>query len=665
MNSHRYKDVELKEDPLRYRLDLQGLRAIAILLVILSHAGVSAFSGGFVGVDVFFVLSGYLITSLLVIELEKSSKINFLLFYARRFKRLLPALAFMLVSIYALGFLFLSVSEVHAQLASSPYAASWLSNIYFAFKEVDYFNELSARDLFLHTWSLGVEEQFYIIWPGILLLLFKVSRNKNALKGSSYRTFLKGLILLMVGSFLLSIFWSASKHQFAFYLMPARVWQFSLGALVFIGTQSLINRAFYYSVHAKSIMYLMLFIGLSLIIGSASLFTPKISYPGFWAILPTVGAGLVLLSGSILPKDTYNPLQHPLLVWIGDRSYSLYLWHWPIFMFGLSIGWKSEIQVISLFLLTLLMAVGSHQFIERPLWKGKWSSIAPKKVVLLSLLVTVCLVFGAGFINRSLVDNHVVKDISYQWRMDTPQIYKMPCDTWYSSAKVVSCVFGKKEAKKTVVLLGDSIGAQWFSLVPAIFKTPQWRTIVFTKSSCPLVDEDYFYPRIGKVFKICNQWRKGVLEKLDEIKPDVIIMGNAASYNYTNEQWLEGSSRVLNRLSQSAKQVLVIPGTPSLGFDGPSCISRNFSGGTISHKACVSTGSLEKTTKITAILSAATKRYSNTHILPLNDLVCPRQKCMAVSTQGVVVFRDSQHLTDSFVRSQTTNVAKRIEKLLE
>lgn len=152
-----------------YRPDLQGLRAIAIALVVFAHAGVKWLAGGFIGVDVFFVLSGYLITGLLIREYEQSGRILLARFYARRLKRLLPALVVMLVLTAVLTLRLLSNLEIRAQLASAPFAATWSSNLYFAWTTHDYFDELAARDLFLHTWSLGVEEQFYLIWPLLLL----------------------------------------------------------------------------------------------------------------------------------------------------------------------------------------------------------------------------------------------------------------------------------------------------------------------------------------------------------------------------------------------------------------------------------------------------------------------------------------------------------------
>lgn len=164
------------DNGLTFRPDLQGLRAIAVLLVVFAHSGLAVAQGGFIGVDVFFVLSGYLITGLLVREFEGSGRIVFVQFYAKRLKRLLPALIAMLSVSYSVAVWVLSGVEARTQLASAPFAATWTSNLYFAFTTLNYFNELATRDVFLHTWSLGVEEQFYLIWPAVLLLLFKSGR---------------------------------------------------------------------------------------------------------------------------------------------------------------------------------------------------------------------------------------------------------------------------------------------------------------------------------------------------------------------------------------------------------------------------------------------------------------------------------------------------------
>ncbi len=650
-----------------FRRDLQGLRAVAILLVVLGHAGLDVLQGGFIGVDLFFVLSGYLITALLLCELERSGHLAFMPFYARRLKRLLPALIFMLTLSSALAISLLSGVEASAQLASSPYAATWTSNLYFVFTTVDYFDELASLDLFLHTWSLGVEEQFYLVWPIVLLLLFRIGGSKWGANQHGRRLMLSGLGIVFVATLALSLYWTVTMPQAAFYLMPSRIWQFSLGAIVYL---LLRNDPLDGSRLADCCSQLpanaMLGMGLILITGSAIVFDSGHAYPGFWAVIPSLGAALVIMAGHTLPQGQSSLLAHPVLVWLGDRSYSLYLWHWPIFMLGFSMGFKGQwFPTLGMLLLVLLVSALSFKFIELPFWKGRWSHAKPAHILWVAVVVmsTVALVMNYGL--RQLPQSDITTVKGNQWRNDKPEIYRIPCDAWYTHALVQPCMGGNRAGKKTVVLLGDSIGAQWFSMIPELFTKPLWRIIVLTKSSCPMVDEDYYYPRIRRIYQVCTDWRNAVLETLERIKPDVLIMGSAATYDYSETEWIEGSSRVFERASKAATTVFVIPGTPSLDFDGPGCISRHLSPeGDVDRTACLAKGRLKHVQLVAGFLGQAADKFPNVHMLDLNDLVCPGRSCNAISEAGVVVFRDIQHLTDSFVRAQIPFIRERLNKVL-
>lgn len=265
-----------------FRPALQGLRAIAIMLVVLAHAGVTLFGGGFVGVDVFFVLSGYLISGLLLRELGQSGGIAFARFYARRLRRLLPALIVMLGLTAAAAHWLLSGVEARAQLASAPFAATWISNLYFAFTTIDYFDELATRDLFLHTWSLGVEEQFYLVWPILLLALFVIGCWKRS--ASRYPMGFVSLTLVFLVSLALSLYWSMNAPHAALYLMPSRIWQFALGAMVYLAFQNVPLRETGSTPDLRrtaTAAWLALMTGLLLILGSAVLLRPNQTYPGF------------------------------------------------------------------------------------------------------------------------------------------------------------------------------------------------------------------------------------------------------------------------------------------------------------------------------------------------------------------------------------------------
>lgn len=650
-----------------YRPDLQGLRAIAVLIVVFEHAKISLIPGGFIGVDVFFVLSGYLITGLLFREFGYNKYIEFLSFYARRLKRILPAMITMIIISSLAGFWLLSGVEAREQLISGPFAATWTSNLYFAFVKFDYFNEFANRDIFLHTWSLGVEEQFYLIWPCILVILFWIEKKlaPGNIESGKYNISISGLGLIFIASLISSIYWTINEPQLGFYLMPSRIWQLTLGAIVYISFENLLLNKLdnKFTIDKEIIVKIILAFGLILIIGSAFALNRNITYPGFWAVLPSFGAALIISSGYMLSKGKVSPLAHPILIWLGDRSYSLYLWHWPILALGFSLGFQNVFPKLCLLLLALLAAMGSFQLIELPFWKGKLSHAKPHRMILFSLLIMLTITLALYHTWRHLPKRNTDSDLSNQWRIDIPVIYKMSCDAWYFHARVEPCEFGADEANKKVVFIGDSIGAQWFSFIPALFPKPDWRIIVLTKSSCPIIDEDIFYERIGKTYQVCTDWRNAALDEIDKLKPDVLIIGNAATYNFSETQWLEGSARILERVSKIAKRVLVIPGTPNLGFDGPGCVSRNMIRDQVNISACSTKGRLQQIDAITTYLSRAAQRFPNVHLLDLNDLVCPMGTCSAITIEGIVVFRDSQHLTNSFVTSRIPQIRKKLEML--
>ncbi len=639
-----------------YRTDLQGLRAIAILLIVLAHSSLGIFHGGFIGVDVFFVLSGFLITGLLYKELELTEKISLINFYARRLKRLLPALLFMVLVVFFLAYFLLSNLEFTKQLSSFNYVLGWMSNIYFAFREIDYFDDLSKQDLFLHTWSLGVEEQFYIIWPFVMVLIYK-------LKNTVWAGINLSLFLIFVISFLVSVIWTNSDSISAFYMMPSRIWQFTLGALIFFYIKSPNIKL---KVLTSNQHYVMQGIGITLVISSGLFLSPRLSYPGFWALIPSTGAALIILAGAYINQSN-NILSHKIFVWLGDHSYSYYLWHWPILLLGFSFGYKGQVfTTVFLLILALAMARISMLFIENPFWKGRFSTAKSSTVILTSILIVLSII--VLFIPPFVYDKYEVKNsnrINYSaWKFDRSDIYKLNCDDWHYSSTVNKCEFGNASSSKTLVFIGDSILAQWFSILPKIYTSPDWNIIVMTKSACPMIDKDYFYESIGRIYKECSIWRNSALEEIDEIKPDIAIIGNSANYEFSPKEWEQGSRAIIDRVSQAAKNVYVIPGTPSLTFDGPGCLSRNSrEDGLDKLHGCYSKVKDPKVASQINMLEDVTSKIANVFLLNLNDLACPNGICSAITDDGVIVFRDANHLTNTFVETQDGKALRLINEL--
>lgn len=643
---------------LGYRGDIEGLRAIAILLVIAAHAGISWLEGGFVGVDVFFVISGYLITGLLIQEIQATGKLRLLNFFARRLKRLLPGLLFMVLVVALIAAMLLSPIEQLDQTASAGVASVWLSNIYFGFANFDYFSAGADKSLFLHTWSLGVEEQFYLIWP--LLILFLLGAWQWQGGQNNYSRLFFGMVGIFCICLLFSILLTYTKPLWAFYLMPSRAWQFALGALAFFWSEKGQGHvpgvaSFSMSSRMSGLVRIGGWLGLTLIFCSAAILTPRVSYPGIWAVLPSVGAALILVSGanpmtaSISRLLSVKPMQ-----WTGRISYSWYLWHWPILLLGgVLLGGTGLLNQGLLVALSLGIAIFSYLVIETPIRNYKKLATRPKLTIATALmLMGVALTLTSQWSRAATFWAKSPELMKYQEaRSDAPVLYSMGCDEWFYSARVRVCGFGSNDAEHTAVLIGDSIAGQWFPALATIYNKPGWRLLVITKSSCPMVDEPLFYPRIGREFTECADWRNAATTWIKELKPDVVFMGTTRT-GFNKVQWTSGTARVLGRFASGTNRVFLISPTYELPFDGPGCLARQewqnkfFVTDTNCNSWVV--GQLEN--NIHTWLKQAANAFENVSVINMNSAICPNNRCSAVK-EGKIIYRDNQHLTASYAES--------------
>ncbi len=656
-----------------FRRDIQGLRAIAIALVVLAHAHVPGFAGGFVGVDVFFVLSGYLITGLLVRERLSTGGIRYSQFLSRRLRRLLPAMLVMLIVILVLATLLLSAYETRMQTGSFVYAATWTSNFFFAFSEFDYFSALQAKDLFLHTWSLGVEEQFYIVWPWLVVVAFAfLGAGRNASNGKKPLLYLLATVFAV--SLALCLHWSEYGPLLSFYMMPARGWQFAMGAAVFVWFHNFGKANTSVEEHSLSAVPSSLIgvIGVLLIVGSAMLLDADLAYPGLYALLPSSGALLVILAGQKSASSVSNRvLASEYFVWVGDRSYSLYLWHWPVLLLGDAFGvTRGVVGTAALIAVSLFLASASYQLVERPFWKGRFSNASAHRTVFASVASMAVVVAAAYGLHTNVYGSAqlVAGQDNYNPRLDRPFIYDLDteCDTYVRTSELVPCSESEKDAKHTVVLLGDSIGAQWADLLTEVYSQPDWRVTVLTKSACAIVDEEYYYAPVGGTYDVCSDWRETAIEHLVKTRPDIVFVGSSAHYEFTSTQWTDGVGRILEPLSEAAKQVVLIPGTPALSFNGPACLESPYRFSfrlTDSRRECEEAMVSTDSDDVASYLEIAANRIDNVSVLNLNSIVCPDKRCAAQSMDGLTVFRDDKHLTVSFIRSQLPNVLHRLQRL--
>jgi len=661
------------ESKIQYRQDIQGLRAVAIFIVVMAHANIPGFAGGFVGVDVFFVLSGFLITGILVKERLATGTIRYAAFLSRRLKRLLPALLVMLVTVLFLASMLLSSYEVQMQTGSFPYSATWTSNFYFAFAEFDYFAVLKAKDLFLHTWSLGIEEQFYVIWPWMVMLSFAIATITST-PNCHFRHLIHVIAVVFLAGIGLCLYWAHTNTLLSFYMMPARAWQFALGASIFayshrsrLGLSG--NAGFFDS---NTAMQLAGALGLIFIVGSAVLLNGDINYPGYHALYPSIGAALLIYAGTGTQASIVNRiLAGRVFVWLGDRSYSLYLWHWPVLLLGGAYDLtNSPVGIVALISISVLLSVLSYHWIERPFWKGRLSAAAPRLIMLTSALAMV-VALGLSQSLNTVVFNSAVASVDARAtdsRADAPGIFSVNsrCDSWYHSTNVVPCRTGSRKAPHTAVLIGDSIGTQWAPLLPRIYKEPEWQVLVLAKSACVIADLDYYYKPVGGMYDVCTEWRNKSIEYLKNLQPDIVFIGSSSDHAFSESEWVGGTARVVAKLAQATQNIVIIPGTPALSFDGPSCIRQPYRFTLRLHNSqnmCEEALTNPASDQVAKYLARSSNVIPNAHILNLNDLVCPGGYCAARSREGLTVFRDNQHLTASFVVAQTTAVLSRLNSI--
>jgi peptidoglycan/LPS O-acetylase OafA/YrhL len=383
-----------------YRLDIQGLRAIAILVVVCYHSGVF-FKSGFIGVDVFFAISGYVISSSLIREIERNGKISISQFFARRIRRLLPALAVML-SVVLFASTWLSALSARVQTVRTGFFATFSSaNLFlFRFRPDGYFVVGEKTNALLHTWSLSIEEQFYLLFPILMVIAIALAQklSVNIRVGIRYVCGLVGLVSFAIcvgssiGGFpeisgnLNRIFGTTSLDaRFAFYLPITRAWEFLAGVILatfsFESTRNVKN-------------FIVTYSGMALIIGSALFLHNATSFPGFWALIPVVGA-LNLLSACRTDGLVNSFLSSKAMCWIGDRSYGWYLWHWPMIQFTKPFWPDNIFASACATLFALVPAAISYRWIENvfrgsPVWRAK-----NKMALLISCSLLVPLLMGA------------------------------------------------------------------------------------------------------------------------------------------------------------------------------------------------------------------------------------------------------------------------------
>ena len=590
-------------------LQIQGLRAVAALLVTIFHARLMP--GGFIGVDIFYVISGYLITGLIIREIDKTGRLDLNEFYQRRIKRLLPTSVFVLFITAIVGMFVLPAITRDALGRDLFAAAAYVSNYLFAWWENDYQNLNATPSPFIHYWSLAVEEQFYVVWPIFILFLSRYGK----------RTIFQGVAMVTALSFLLSIYLTQVAPIWAFYSLPTRAWELGFGALLlFIPDRYLRNR-------------FLPWVGAIGIAIATFNFDESTAFPGFNALLPVVATAILIGSIPVWPRFFNDLSNNRLMQWLGAISYPLYLWHWPALVLPSSaLGRPLQIRERLLCILsTIVLAHITSKFVEQPL---RHRSFSAKKIygffattTAVSLLAGVAIASTASSVIK-------VKGTNYSFNLEQvvakPAVYGDGCHVNYGEVESGDCTYGEKGSATKVVLYGDSHAAQWFPTLEVLAREKGFELISLTKSACPSVD----VPRSDQgAYKNseCDKWRENSVKRIQKIKPTAVILSSfqyftePRGYSSRAQWWNEGQRRLLADLQGSSRNLIYISDTPQPLRDIPNCLASQ------DVKDC------DTTEKTPNVIINGFKKIDPTPWLCTN--VCSSIK------DGYVVYRDGSHIS--------------------
>ena len=373
------------------RGDIEGLRAVAVVLVVLFHASIGGVPGGFVGVDVFFVISGFLITGLLLRERTASGTISLSSFYARRARRLLPAAALVLVVTLVASIILLPPLLVPGVATDTAAAALYVSNMGFAMQATDYFAAGQAPSPFLHFWSLGVEEQFYVFWPAIVLLVTRGAIRPGRRVGIT-------VVAIAAASFVFALWLTSAAEPWAFFSLPTRAWELALGGSLAVAGARL-------SLLPQRVAAAAGWVGLALIVVAGVVLNETTPFPGTAALLPTVGAALVIVSGA--QPTALGParlLGTAIPRFFGRISYSLYLWHWPVLVLpAIAAGVPLPLsERVVLVVVSVALATATSRLVEDPFRRGRFIGTLPRRNLAMAGALTVAVAMTCVGVNTSV-----------------------------------------------------------------------------------------------------------------------------------------------------------------------------------------------------------------------------------------------------------------------
>lgn len=705
---------------MEHRRDIEGLRALAVIAVIAYHAGVPLTGGGFVGVDVFLVISGFLITSLLLTEWDGSGRISLTRFYARRARRLLPISAAVLAATGLASVIWLEPTRLDELGVDILAASGFAVNLVLAGRGTDYLAAELAPSAIQHYWSLAVEEQFYVLWPALILIALRLGRRKAV----------GAVVALTAASALASALLTGPHPTWSYFGLHTRAWELGLGALLAV-TLTATRRA------PENLRAGLGWIGLVAIGIAIATFDRVEHFPGTWAALPVIGAALVLISGDDNPRGVARLLRLSPLQWAGSRSYSLYLWHWPALVIGAAaIGREpGPLATVALVATSIALAEIGFRLIENPIRRSP--RLARRSGLSLTVgagLLAVGAVVGLAVSNvdtttrtgviaaapepapalpevtepeaeppegepatvfssandeptasveatattttsttssttvppptpadaialdaiadalgaRVVPDN--LRPSLLEANRDTSPLYGTGCHQYLEERAAQGCVFGDPDGDITVAIWGDSHAAQWFSAIDLIAEQRGWRLVSITQGGCPVIDVLTWNRSGDAVFDHCAPWRDNVLDRFAEEEVDVVLLGqhygllDADSRGAVSASvWAEQLPALLDRVSETMTPIVLID-SPDPPEDVPTCLSEHPE----EIEVCEPGAPGNTETAVAATIREITAERGVGTIDP-RPWLCVENRCPVV-VGDILVYRDSHHLSDTFVR---------------
>ena len=677
------------------RKDIQGLRAVAVGVVILDHI-IKWPTGGFIGVDIFFVISGFLISGLLLREHERTGRISFVDFYRRRLRRIMPVAVLVLAAAAAAVALVQGVGRTKTVLVDVTYSLLFAANWHFAANGTDYMQAKGPVSPVQHYWSLALEEQFYLVWPVVIVLVLGVAARRFQLsKPQALRALRWTVVGLTAVSFAYACWQSAAEPTWAYFSTFSRAWELGIGAILaaFAGQVSRIP---------GKVLSALAWVGLAGIVWSVFMLNTESVFPAPSGAIPVLATALVIAAGTAGPASLAPlPLSLAPLQYMGTISYSLYLWHFPVIIVFQALFPQPQRLLLVAAQLTLIVAlsVASFHFVEDPIRKSKWLEAAPRsaaeearkprprrwaKIVMVgfgpALVALVAALVVAGVSDRLQADLKVadlkvdpgaraaqVKTSleSTEWPTLAPAIENLGPDAWAPEwvgdrcqdvwqADVSRCTYGDPKATKTAVLVGDSIAISYMPGIRAALESKGWKIQSLTLQQCPAVDISVLKDPStgGDAYTECDQHHDWVKEHVAKVNPDMVIMSSVqetterlasgATGDAAIRDWSKATGETLRDFSPMAKQVVLL-GPPPGGTNLQACAT-NIN----TPKDCIASRSDEYARTQDAVRQSVPADLGNVSAVDTSSWFCDNRNRCPSFVGNTVMFADGGHLTGEY-----------------